>query len=1053
MNKILEAIILRSRTVISALVFLLIGGMIAYIQIPKEAEPELAMPIVMVSTTHEGVSPVDAERLLVRPLEEQFKNLDAVKQVTASAFQGGASVNIEFEAGTNIDIALQDVRNKVDMARPEMPADMDEPRVTEMSFSRFPMIIVNLSGDLQERQLMRYARAFRDDVRTLPGIMSADISGVREEIVEIIIDPARAQSYQLDTSDLTQLFSRANRVVPAGSIDTGQGSFSVTVPGLFEASNDILNMPVKVSDNAVVRVRDVATIKRTFKDPDTFVRVNGERAVAIELIKRSGENMIKTSEAVHRLIEREQANWPSTVTANITTDQSARVRNQVGGLQNSVLLAIFLVMAAVVAALGVRAGLLVGIAIPGAFLTGIFFISMMGMSVNNVVMFGLILSVGILVDGAIVVTEYADRKMVEGFDRREAYVMAAQRMAWPTISSTATTIAAFIPLLLWPGMMGQMMQYMPITLICVLTGSLLMALIFTPTLGRLIGRPSDVDQHAMAMLSGEEQVDIKQLSGWTRHYVAILSWALDHSKRVLLGTVVLLIAVITFYLSANNGVSFFPEGSADRAALLIHGRGNLSVEEKDALIKEVEDQLVGIDGIKTVYSRTGVTGGGSGNDVIGQITVIFDEWGQRRSSDDILTDVAQHTQNVVGIRVESQKQRHGVGGVKPIVIELNSDNPKRLIETIDHLRKGMDEIGGFINVEDTRSLPRIEWRLVVDRSQAALFGADLASIGSSVRMITNGVRLGTFRPNDSEEEIDILVRYPVDFRSMKQLDVLRIPTSRGLVPMSNFVTRIPVQQETKIERVDAKRVLQINAGVEPGLLASTQVTALKTWLATNPIDPNVRLSFEGDDADQRANGAFLIVALVLALFLMAVILLIQFNNFFSVLLILSSVVLSTIGVLLGYIITGNPFSVVMTGIGLIALAGIVVNNNIVLIDTYDRLIKTAASSRDAIIQTGAQRLRPVFLTTITTVFGLIPMAYGITIDFFTRNVSIGAPSTLWWQPLAMTIIFGLIFATVMTLIVTPSALMLRAERQEKKSLRRQRHQTAAPGPESIQPAE
>ena len=1038
---------------ISFLLFLLVGGMISYIQIPKEAEPELAIPIIMVSVSHEGVSPVDAERLLVRPLEEQFKNLDGVKQLTANAFQGGASVNIEFDAGADIDIALQEVRNKVDMARPEMPADMDEPRVTEMSFSRFPMIIVNLSGDLQERQLLRYARAFRDAVRTIPGIMSADISGVREEIVEIIIDPARAQSYKLNTSDLSQLFSRANRIVPAGNIDAGQGSFSVTVPGLFETSNDILNMPIKVNGNAVVRLRDVATIKRTFKDADTFVRVNGERAVTIELIKRSGENMIKTSEAVHRLIDREQANWPSSISANVTTDQSQRVRNAIGGLQNNVLLAIFLVMAAVIAAMGVRSGLLVGIAIPGAFLTGIFFISLMGMSINNVVMFGLILSVGILVDGAIVVTEYADRKMVEGFDRRDAYLMAAQRMAWPTISSTATTIAAFIPLLFWPGIMGQMMQYMPITLICVLTGSLLMALVFTPSLGRLIGRPSDIDQYSMAILSGKEQVDISQLKGATRRYVDILIWALDNAKRIIFATGGLLIVVITLYAFSNNGVSFFPEGSADRAALMIHGRGNLSVEEKDALIKEVEEQLVGIDGIQTIYSRTGVTGGGAGNDVIGQITVIFDAWGQRRSSDEILTDIARRTQKVVGVQVESQKQRHGVGSAKPIAIELSSDNPMLLMQTIDHIRNGMEQIGGFINVADTRSLPRIEWRLEVDRAQAARFGADLASIGSSVRMITNGVRLGTFRPNDSEEEIDILVRYPVDFRSMKQLDELRIPTNQGQVPMSNFVRRVPAQQQTKIERVDAKRVLQIDSGVEPGLLANTQVTALKTWLATNPIDPNVRLSFEGDDADQRTNGAFLIFALFFGLFLMAVILLIQFNNFFSVLLILSSVVLSTIGVFLGYIITGNPFSVVMTGIGLIALAGIVVNNNIVLIDTYDRLVLTAASTRDAIIQTGAQRLRPVFLTTITTVFGLVPMAYGLSIDFFSREVSLGAPSTLWWQPLAMTIIFGLVFATLLTLIVTPSALMMRAQYVEKKSKKREHNQPPATGTTNIQPAE
>ncbi len=1053
MDRLLEAIIDRSRTVIATLVFLLFAGLVTYVNIPKEAEPELKVPVVMVSATHEGVSPADAERLLVRPLEEQFKNLDAVKKITATAFQGGATVNIEFEPGVNTDFALQDVRNKVDMARPQMPADMDEPRVSEMSFSRFPMIVVNLSGNLDERQMLHYARAFRDEVITLPGIMSADITGSREEVVEIIIDPTRVQSYRLKSDDLTQMFARANRMIPAGKIDTGQGSFAISVPGLFETADEILNLPIKVSGNAVVRVRDIATIRRTFKDPESFVRVNGEPAIAVELIKRTGENMIRTSEAVRRVLERERANWPNTLKVNITTDQSQRVVDQVGSLQNSVLLAVFLVMAIVIAALGVRSGLLVGIAIPGAFLTGIFFIALMGLSVNNVVMFALILSVGILVDGAIVVTEYADRKMIEGLDRREAYLLAAKRMAWPIISSTATTVAAFVPLLFWPGLTGQMMSYMPITLICVLTGSLLMALIFVPTLGRMFGKPSQGDADTMAILSGQEQVDVSRLKGSTRTYVNVLSWALDRPGRVVICTALVLILVFGLYGVANNGIVFFPEGSVDRAALLVHGRGNLSVREKDALIQEVEDRIRDVEGIETLYSRTGVTGGGASADAIGQITVIFSDWKTRPPGDVILTEIARRTRDLAGVRVESQKQRHGVVSAKPIVLELSAENPALLTQAANHIRRGMDEIGGFTNVEDTRPLPSIEWRLKVDRAQAARFGADLASVGSAVRMITNGVRLGTFRPDDSEEEIDILVRYPVDFRSLAQLDDLRIQTNRGLVPIKNFVKRIPVQQQTQITRINGRRVLKIDASVAPGLLVNDQLIALKAWLSDNPIDPRVRLSFEGDAAEQRANSSFLGVAFSFGLFLMAAILLLQFNNFFSIVLILSSVILSTIGVLLGYLITGQPFSVIMSGIGLIALAGIVVNNNIVLIDTYDRLIKTAASARDAIIQTGAQRLRPVFLTTITTVFGLVPMALGISIDFFSREVSIGAPSTMWWRQLAMTIIFGLTFATILTLIVTPSALMLWAGRQEKKRAARRRSGKERPDPGHVVPAE
>ena len=1039
MNRLIEAVIGRSRTVISTLVFLLIAGVVAYVQIPKESEPEIKLPFIFINTILEGVSPVDSERLLVRPLEEQFKNLDGVAEITAKAFQGGASVTLEFEPGVDTDIALQEVRNKVDLARPQMPSEMEEPRVSEVDISRFPMIVVTLSGDLQERTLLQYARNFRDDVKVISGVMDAEISGARDEVVEIIIDPTKAESYQLNTDDLVGVFSRSNRLVAAGKLDTGLGAFSVSVPGLFETATDILNMPVKATRNAVVRVRDIADIRRTFKDPESFVRVNGQQAISIEIKKRAGANSIATSEDVLKVIEREKKTWPDALKVNITQDQSRNVREQIGGLQNSVFLAVFLVMSAVVAALGLRSGLLVGIAVPGAFLSGILFLYVTGYTINNVVMFGLILSVGILVDGALVVVEYADRKMAEGFERREAYTMAAQRMAWPIISSTATTIAAFLPLLLWPGFMGQMMGYMPITLICVLLGSLVMALIFVPSLGGLIGRPSETDPAMMQALSGRHNIDYDKLSGPTKSYIQVLHTALAHPRKVVGGTIAFLVIVSITYFIGGNGMEFFPDGFTQRANIIIHARGNLAVEEKDRLIGEVEQRILALDDFASVYTRAGNTGNG-GDDVIGQITLNFKDWQVSRPVNEILKDITDATANIPGINVGYEKQRHGFRGSKPIELELTSNLPKELNKAVSQVLAGMNEVGGFAAIEDTRPLPGIEWRLEVDRAQAARFGADLTSVGSAVRMITNGVRLGTFRPDDSEEELDILVRYPTNLRSMGQMDELRIQTPKGLVPISNFVKRVPVQQETEIARIDGKRIMTITSDIEGDVLASDQIAALKAWLTDNPLDSQVRILFKGDEEEQRFNGAFLIMSFGIGLFLMAVILLIQFNSFYSVMLILSSVVLSVLGVLLGYLITGQPFNVVMSGIGLIALAGIVVNNNIVLIDTYDRLSQVVPNVKEAILQTGAQRLRPVFLTTITTVLGLVPMANTLSIDFFTREVSLGAPSTLWWQQLAMTIIFGLLFATILTLIITPCALMIRANRQQ----RRAKHATPKP---------
>ncbi len=1038
MNSLLTGILSRTRIVLSTLVFLLVAGAMAYINIPKESEPEVKIPMIFVNAFLDGVSPQDAERLLVRPLEEQFNNLEGVKELTAKAFQNGASVTLEFEPGADTDIAMQDVRNKVDMARPEMPTEMEEPTISEVDFSRFPMMVIALSGNLQERVLLQYARELRDEISTLSGVMEAEVTGAREEVVEIIIDPARVQSYQLNTDDLMNVFTRANRLVAAGKLDTGQGSFSVSVPGLFENASDILNMPVKATRDAVVRMKDIADIRRTFKDATTYVRTNGKPTLSISIRKRAGANLLTTSAQIMQIIEHEQETWPDALTLNITQDKSEGIRDQVGALQNSVFLAIFFVMASVIAALGLRSGLLVGVAIPGAFLTGILILSLMGLTINIVVMFGLILSVGILVDGALVVVEYADRKMAEGVDRSEAYLMASKRMAWPIVSSTATTIAAFVPLLFWPGFMGQMMLYMPITLIGILLGSLLMALIFVPSLGGLIGRPSESDKEMMLALGGRENTDYSKLSGPTKTYVQLLRTALSHPRKTFLGTIAFLIFVMLTYVIAGNGISFFPEERPRRADIVVHARGNLAIDEKDSLIREVEARIITMDDFKTISTRSGNSANGT-NDVIGEITLTFKDWRVTRPVDDILTDIINRTSDIPGLRIAYAKERHGFASAKPVELELTSQTPALLNSAAAHVRRGMEEIGGFINTEDNRPLPGIEWRLEVDRAQAARFGADLTSVGSAVRMITNGVRLGTFRPDDSEEELDILVRYPDTLRSMSQLDELRIQTNKGLVPISNFVKRVPVQQETELTRIDGKRILRILSDIEPGQNTNNMMTKLKDWIAANPLDQRIRVIYKGDDQEQAENSNFLGTAFAIAMFLMGAILLIQFNSFYSVLLILSSVVLSTLGVLLGYVITGAVFSIVMSGIGVIALAGIVVNNNIVLIDTYDRLAKTAPSAFDAILHTGAQRLRPVFLTTFTTVAGLTPMAFGISIDFLSREVSLAAPSTTWWQPLAMTIIFGLLFATILTLFITPVLLMIRANRQERKAKKRGQH--------------
>lgn len=1039
MNAIISWALGHTRTVLSSLVFLLVAGVVAYVNIPKEAEPDINIPIIYVSIGYEGISPEDSERLLLRPIEQEARTIAGLKEMRSTAYQGGGNVVLEFDAGFDADKALADVREKVDLARSKLPDGVDEPSVNEVNFSLFPVITVVLSGEVPERTLLHLARDLRDEIEGIDAVLEASIGGNREELVEIVVDPVKIESYGLDAAQIVQLFNRSNRLVAAGNLDTGQGRFAVKVPGLFETVEDIWNMPVKVSGDAVVRFRDIAEIRRTFKDPETFARLNGDRAIALEVSKRTGENIIETIERVRAVVETERKFWPAGVEVSFTNDRSNDIRMMLNDLGNNLAITVLLVMVIVVASLGVRTSVLVGVAVPGSFLTAILALYGMGYSINIVVLFGLILAAGNVVDGSIVVTEYADRKMADGVPKRKAYGLAAKRMAWPILASTATQLAVFAPLLLWPGVVGEFMKFLPASQFATLIAALLMALVFIPVLGSIFGRPNGPllpyapSNVVNALGDGDsDPVDVRRpLNG---PYVEALRWALRRPVMVILSTVLLLIGVQAWYATHGNGVEFFVDVEPENAVVLVHARGNLSIYERDALVKEVEARVLRLDEFDAVYTRT-QGGGGSGSlgmgdetaeDVIGQISLDFKDWQQRRKADTILADIRALTGDIPGIFVETRKQEGGPPTGKAIQVELASRFPDLLPDAVRHVRNGLQQIGETIDVEDSRPMPGIEWQVIVDRAQAAKFNLDTSAVGDSVRMVTNGLVLSKYRPDDSDDEIDVVIRYPVHYRSVDQLDAVRIVTQAGAIPISNFVSISPQQRVSMIDRVDGQRVMRVKAEVPPDVLPDTKVNELRQWLTDNPLDPRVSFTFKGEDEEQKESQAFLSQAFLAGLVIMAIILVTQFNSFYSAFLILSAVVMSTIGVVLGLIVTGEPFSIVMTGLGIIALAGIVVQNNIVLIDTYDQYRKTEPSEFDAILRTGSERLRPVLLTAMNTVLGLLPLCLGVNIDILTREVSVGAPATQWWQPIAIAICFGATFATLLTLVVTPCALMLRA---------------------------
>ena len=1012
----------RRRAVLLFLAFLFFSGIAAYNAIPKEAEPDIAIPIIYVSMSHEGISPEDAERLLVRPMEKELKSIEGVKEMSSVASEGHASVTLEFDAGFDSDSALDDVREKVDRAKVKLPADSDEPEVNEVNVSLFPVLSMGLAGPIPERQLLYIARDLKDDIEALPGVLEVDIGGDREEVLEIIVDPLVLETYDIDFESVLTIVQRNNQLVAAGAIDNGHGRLVVKVPGVIEGLEDIMSLPVKVVGDTVVSFRDVATVRRTFKDPQGFARVDGEPSLTLEIKKRVGSNIIEVISQVKAIVTEKKPFWPASLEHTYILDKSGEIIEMLQDLQNNVSSAIIMVMIVVVGALGLRSSLLVGLAIPASFLTSLLIINLMGLTLNIVVLFSLILVVGMLVDGAIVVVELASRNQEHGMSAERAFSKASKRMAWPIIASTATTLVVFMPLIAWPGTVGEFMKFLPITVMICLTASLVVALIFLPVVGSWLGKkPSN---HQKATL---KDATPKKTGVLMSVYVRLLRKLLHHPGKALVASLMVIAASYATYAMLGKGVEFFPEVEPDNAQVLVHARGDLSIYEKDQLLKSVEQRFFGMNELESVYARSfNQSSNGMAADVVGSIQFQFVDWDKRRPASEILAEMAGITKDIAGVNLEFRKAENGPSGGKPIKLQISAIFPEHADETVETIVTQMGELGGFKDIEDDRALPGVEWRLEVDREAAARFGADIALLGSAIQMVTNGFRVAGFRPNDTTEEVDINIRFPNQKRTLNQFDNFRISTNKGMVPISNFVSLKPAPKTGTIKRVDAKRAITIQADVDEGLLPSERLQALQAAFTEADLHPDVRIVVKGEEEDQKETADFLSSAFLFAMFLMLLILVIQFNSFYQSFLVLSAIIFSTAGVLLGLLVTAQPFGIVMVGLGIIALSGIVVNNNIVLIDTYNAYIKDGYSAYDAALATGEIRLRPVLLTAGTTILGLIPMVMAMNIDFINREVAFGAPSTQWWTQLSSAIAGGLAFATVLTLLLTPCLLVLGA---------------------------
>jgi len=1031
MKNYIDTAVSRSRTTLSIFVAIMLTGFGSYLSIPVELNPDVEVPIIITTIIHEGISPEDAERLLAKPTEVELKSLDGITQISSFSSENAATIITEFDISFESKTALSDVREAVNRAKARFPANTEEPLMQEVSAAGLPVVQIAVGGQgVPERVLLRVAEQLQREIEILPQILEAVMVGNREELLEAEIDPGKLETYGIPNSAIVSTVMNNNRLIPAGQVETGQGSFSVKVPGLIENAEDLFNLPLASTDLGVLTVADIAEVRRTFKDATRYSYSNGSASISLNVNKRKGANLVESMEQIDAVVERIRPTLPPSVTLSYINNTAPLVLEQNLGLQGNMATAMVLVLIVVIASVGVRSGLIVTLAVPFSFFFAFIIISLLGFTYNFMVIFGLLLGLGMLIDGAIVMVEYADRKMAEGLNSLEAYRAAVDRMFWPIMASTATTLAAFLPIMFWPGVSGQFMSYLPITVFAVLIGSLFYALLFAPTIGALIGQGSAA---AKAFAKGGNDDGRVVATGITRLYEKSLKVAVKLPITVFLLSIVTLVTIVWAYGRYGKGVEFFTGVEPSQTQIQVFARGNYSPAELRDVMLSVQERIYEVGYFKGIVmqSGTGQQLGGDQQTAPDLIGYIFVEMVDRREREldgfEVENRYRQAIANLPGARAEVVSLEQGPPVGKEIQIELSGEELEPLFAEAARIRNFLEnDMTGLIDIDDTAPVPGIEWEIEVDRARAAMMGASMAEIGTAIQLMTNGVFMGDYRPNDSEEEVDIRIRYPAEYRGIEQMDTIRIATANGPVPISSFVTRVAKPAVSSIQRVDGARVVYVRANPAPGIVASNKLIEIDAWLEENPPQRGVTAVFRGANEEQANSAAFLGKAFSLAMALMAILLVTQFNSYYQAFIILSSVLLSTAGVLLGLLTTGQTFSVILTGIGIVALSGIIVNNNIVLIDTFNYLKAKHGdwTLEEIIVQTGVQRLRPVFLTTFTTGFGLLPLAMHVSVDLINAEIEVGGPITSQWVSLASAIVFGLSFATILTLIVTPAMLAL-----------------------------
>jgi CzcA family heavy metal efflux pump len=1011
-------------------VFIVVVGLISYFSLPREAAPDVKIPFMIITTVYPGVAPEDVENLITRKIEQQLKTLKNVKEITSSSAESVSNIAVEFDPSVDLDYALQRVKDKVETARRDLPQDAEEPVVTEINFENMPIINVILTADYDLVKLKRVADDFSDAFEAIPGVLAAEVTGALEREVKIEIDPARLSRYNLGLYDVTRTIQSEHVTIPGGTMDVGGYSYSVRVPGELKDPYAFADLVITAGAQGPVRVRDVAEVEYGFKDRQTISRLNGRPCITLSVTKRAGENIIRITDEIKRIIAEREPALPRGTHLTIQGDVSKFIRVMLSDLQNHILSGFLLVVLCLFLFLGLRDSFFIATAIPLSMLIAFAVLQAMGITLNFIVLFSLIMALGRLVDDAIVVVENVHRHRSLGKGPVQGAIEGTGEVAAAVVSSTLTTVAAYAPMLFWPGIMGEFMKYLPITVITVLMASLFVALVINPVFCSRFMKISERDAERFA--SGSDFYHRVIIA----RYEKLVRLAASRPWSTLGLAFAGLLASAVLYGLAGKGVEFMPQTDPDSMWISIKGPVGTRLEATDALAAQLEQTSGAFPDVATVVTSVGVNaessglGGGFNTSNEGRIYMDFADFEER--SQPSLRTYAESVDKVkyaTGAAVALRKEENGPPVGEPVEIQVIGDDFLALGRLAQDLRARIKDVPGLGDLKDDFESSKPELTVRVDREKAAVLGLSTQDVAVAVRTAINGFDAGDFRVEEDDYQIN--VRFASQFRqSLEDLDRVFLFKEGRQIPLSSVAEVGTAAGFGTIRRGDLKRVVTIT-GTNYGRLANDVLHDVKERLAQYELPPGYAIRYRGQDEEQQAAAAFLTKALVLTLFIISMILVSQFDSVVVVLIIMSSVVLSTIGALWGLMLWQLPFGVLMTGIGIISLAGVVVTNAIVLLDYVGKLRAWGRGKFEAVVEAGKTRFRPVILTALATVVGIVPLAAGWSFDFDTFEFSAGGASAQWWAPMAVVIISGLSFATVLTLIVVPSMYMILGPSEER----------------------